>query len=96
MPPGFWRRAAVAGVGALFFFDTLFELFHEIFFASGSFMFDPRTDKLVQLFPDDFWSDTTIALGVAIVVLGLAVRRGARSLAEPDAAPGISNSEAGA
>jgi integral membrane protein (TIGR01906 family) len=89
----FWRAAAtgatalivgvvVAGVGALLFFDVIFELFHEIFFAAGTYLFDPSADKLVQLFPDQFWSDTTIALGVVIVVLALLVRRGAHVMAD--------------
>jgi integral membrane protein (TIGR01906 family) len=88
----FWRAAAtgatalivgvvVAGVGALLFFDAIFELFHEIFFTAGTYLFDPSADKLVQLFPDQFWSDTTIALGVVIVALALLVRRGAMVMA---------------
>ena len=104
----FWRAAATgatamiagvvaAGVGALFFFDALFELFHEIFFASGSFMFDPRTDKLVQLFPDDFWSDTTIALAVVVLVLGLAAWKVAgRMAARLDGTAGPPATEDGA
>lgn len=78
----FWRAAAVGarvlvvgvvvvGVGFALFFDQAFELFHEIFFAPGTYMFDPRTEKLVQLFPDQFWSETSVAL--AGVVLALAV-----------------------
>jgi integral membrane protein (TIGR01906 family) len=89
----FWRAAAtgatalvvgvvVAGVGAVLFFDAIFELFHEIFFAAGTYMFNPSTDKLVQLFPDQFWSDTTIALGVVIVILSLIVRGVAEKLAD--------------
>jgi integral membrane protein (TIGR01906 family) len=89
----FWRAAAtgtsvliagvvVAGVIALLFFDAIFEVFHEIFFAAGTYMFDPRTDKLVQLFPDKFWSETTIALGVVIIGLGLVVRSGAGRMAD--------------
>ncbi len=57
----------VAGVIATFFFDQAFEIFHELFFPSGSYTFDPRTDRLVQLFPFDFWSETTIVLGVVIL-----------------------------
>ncbi|HLO35079.1 MAG TPA: DUF1461 domain-containing protein, partial [Candidatus Deferrimicrobium sp.] len=63
----------VAGVVAAVAFDQLFEIFHELFFPAGSFTFDPRTDHLVQLFPFDFWSETTIVLGVVIVILGAVV-----------------------
>jgi integral membrane protein (TIGR01906 family) len=54
-------------------FDTLFEVFHEIFFAGGSYTFDPATERLVQLFPFQFWQETAIVLGVAAIVLALLV-----------------------
>jgi integral membrane protein (TIGR01906 family) len=63
----------VVGVIASVAFDALFEIFHQLFFPAGSFTFDPRTDHLVQLFPFDFWSETTIVLGVVIVVLAAIV-----------------------
>lgn len=77
-----WRRisragiviAAVTAVGGLVglaSFDAAFELFHEVFFPHGNFLFDPRTDRLVQLFPEKLWVETTIAVGLVIVVLAL-------------------------
>jgi integral membrane protein (TIGR01906 family) len=76
--------AIAAGV-ALVAFDAAFEVFHSLFFAQGSFDFDPTTDKLVQLFPDAFWSETTIAVGAVATVAALAVRwvAGRRMLAAP-------------
>jgi hypothetical protein len=63
---------AVIGAISLVAFDAAFELFHRLFFAAGSYDFDPATSHLIQLFPDQFWSDTTLALGVfAVVVAGL-------------------------
>jgi integral membrane protein (TIGR01906 family) len=78
----------VAGVAAAVAFDVLFELFHTLFFPAGSFTFDPRTDHLVQLFPFDFWSETTIVLGVVIVVIAgvvavIASRRARAGAPEP-------------
>jgi integral membrane protein (TIGR01906 family) len=70
----------VAGVIATFFFDQAFEVFHELFFPAGSYTFDPRTDRLVQLFPFDFWSETTIVLGVGILLLAGVVWLVARRL----------------
>ena len=81
-----WRRlrgtgtaiAAVTVVGgalAIPFFDTAFELFHRTFFPSGTYLFDPRTERLVQLFPEKFWVDTAIAVGITAIVLGLVLRR---------------------
>jgi integral membrane protein (TIGR01906 family) len=80
----FWRavRAGALGLGAtvvglgavaLAAFDTAFDIFHRLFFASGSYTFDPRTDRLVQLFPDAFWSETTIALGAVLLALAAIV-----------------------
>ena len=59
-------------VGAVSFlaFDTLFEVFHRLFFAGGSYTFDPATDRLVQLFPFRFWQESAIAVG--ILAIGLA------------------------
>lgn len=59
------------GVLAVVAFETLFEIFHRIFFASGSYNFDPATERLVQLFPMSFWFETSIALGVVLVALGV-------------------------
>jgi integral membrane protein (TIGR01906 family) len=96
-----WRAAAAGArvltvgvivVGAAFalFFDRAFELFHEIFFAPGTYMFDPRTEKLVQLFPDQFWSETSVAIAAAVLVLAVAVavvagRLGSESVGMPGA-----------
>lgn len=81
-----WRRlrgagttiavvTVVGGALAVVFFDAAFELFHELFFPAGTYLFDPRTERLVQLFPEQFWVETTVAVGVMIVVLGVVIRR---------------------
>ena len=49
-----------------------FEIFHRLFFAAGTYDFDPRTSRLVQLFPDQFWSETTIVVAALAIVLALA------------------------
>ncbi len=101
----FWRAAAtgarvlvvgvvVVGLAFAVFFDQAFELFHEIFFAPGTYMFDVRTEKLVQLFPDQFWSETSVAIAAAVLVLAVLVavvaarlgREPARAVAAPAAA----------
>jgi len=78
----------VLGAVAVVAFDQLFETFHEIFFPAGSYLFDPRTDRLVQLFPFQFWDETAMAVGVVIIALALALaflagRRARRSVASP-------------
>ena len=81
----FWgsvaRGAAVLAVGvvgigavALVAFDALFATFHRIFFPGGTYTFDPAEERLVQLFPFQFWQETAIAVGIVIVILAAGVR----------------------
>jgi integral membrane protein (TIGR01906 family) len=89
----------VLGVVALVAFDQLFEAFHEVFFPPGSFLFDPRTDRLVQLFPFQFWQETAIAVGIVIIVIALGVawvagRRAAHGIAEAAATPDLATAGA--
>ena len=60
------------GVVSFVAFATLFEVFHRLFFAGGSYTFDPTIDRLVQLFPFAFWQETAIVVGaVCIVIAGV-------------------------
>jgi integral membrane protein (TIGR01906 family) len=73
----------VLGGIALVAFDQLFEAFHEVFFPAGSYVFDPATDRIVQLFPFQFWQETAIVVGVVLIAIALGVaafagRRAAR------------------
>jgi integral membrane protein (TIGR01906 family) len=63
---------AVLGIVAAVAFEPAFEVFHRLFFA-GNYAFDPRTDRLVQIFPAQLWFETTIAVGVVIAALALVV-----------------------
>jgi integral membrane protein (TIGR01906 family) len=78
----FWRRTwgsglviaavvLVGGIAGVFLFDAAFTLFHQVFFPGGNWQFDPATSRLVQLFPEAFWDESTI--GVGGVVIGLAL-----------------------
>ena len=72
---GAWALAvviAVAGVFAVVAFDAAFEVFHRLFFSAGSYTFDPANDRLVQLFPEQFWSEIAIAVGVVVIVAAVA------------------------
>ncbi len=70
-----WLIAAVVGLGifALVAFDTLFEVFHEVLFPAGSYDFDPATERLVQLFPFQFWQESAIAVGIVIIAIAAVV-----------------------
>jgi integral membrane protein (TIGR01906 family) len=81
----------VAGVIGAFAFDAAFEVFHRLFFAGGSYTFDARTDRLVQLFPDQFWFETSLALGALMVLLCLVAWR----VATERAAAGVSRRPSG-
>ncbi len=102
-----WRRIARAGIGiavvtvvggiaGIAAFDAAFQLFHELFFPQGNFLFDPRTDRLVQLFPETFWVETTVAVGGLIVLLALVLawigsRRSAAIAARTSGTPATLN-----
>lgn len=77
-----WRAVAsgarglaigIAAVSAftLLAFEAAFEVFHRLFFSAGSYTFDPRTDRLVQLFPVAFWSETAIFVGAVVLVAAI-------------------------
>jgi integral membrane protein (TIGR01906 family) len=87
----FWRAVGLGAkvlivgvivVGGAFaiFFEQAFEIFHEIFFPPGTYMFDPAKEKLVQLFPDQFWSETSVALAATVLALGVLLFLMARRL----------------
>jgi integral membrane protein (TIGR01906 family) len=63
----------VGGVLVAVAFDAAFDLFHRVFFARGTYTFDPYTERLVQLFPGQFWFETSIALAVVGLLLSAAV-----------------------
>jgi len=60
------------GVISFVAFDALFEVFHRLFFAGGSYTFDPATERLVQLFPFQFWQETAVVVGVVCVGFAIA------------------------
>jgi integral membrane protein (TIGR01906 family) len=70
---GLVAALAIAGATALVAFEALFELFHRLFFSGGTYTFDPGTERLVQLFPFQFWQETAIAVGVVASIVALLV-----------------------
>jgi integral membrane protein (TIGR01906 family) len=67
------------GVFALTGFDTLWTRFHVVAFTNGNWEFDPATDHLIQMFPDDFWRDVTLLIG-AVTIAELALLSAAAGL----------------
>jgi integral membrane protein (TIGR01906 family) len=70
---GLSLAVVMLGAVGLVAFDQLFETFHVIFFPAGSFDFDPTRDKLVQLFPFQFWDETALVVGIVIIAAALVV-----------------------
>jgi integral membrane protein (TIGR01906 family) len=67
----------VASIAA---WDRFFTLFHELFFADGTWVF-PYSDTLIRLFPEQFWFDAAITIG-ALTLIGAAILFGLSVIAQ--------------
>jgi integral membrane protein (TIGR01906 family) len=70
---GGWLTIFLIGAILLFVvvaFGVAFVLFHQIFFDSGTWSF-LYSDTLIRLFPERFWSDIFIVVGVITAGMGL-------------------------
>ena len=77
--PAFWAGAGLLAAGlivgglAALDFDRAFVVFHAIFFpGKDNWLFDPRTDEIIRVLPQDFFMHCAILI-LALVVLGCAV-----------------------
>jgi integral membrane protein (TIGR01906 family) len=64
---------AVALVGALAVagFDSAWNQFHELVFSNDFWRLDPDTDRLIQMFPEEYWQDSVLLIAAAIAVQGV-------------------------
>ena len=62
--------AVILGLGAVAVtgFQGAFEQFHFIAFDNDLWRLNPRTDHLIQMFPEDFWFDVSLLVGVMTLV----------------------------
>jgi integral membrane protein (TIGR01906 family) len=51
-------------------FDRLFEQFHLLSFSNDLWRLNPATDRLIQMFPQPFWFDVTLGVGVLTAIEG--------------------------
>ena len=58
----------LVGVAVAVGFDQTFEQFHVIAFDNDLWLLDPKRDHLIQMFPEAFWRDVIVAVGVATFV----------------------------
>ena len=59
----------IVGLGAIIAWQAWFLLFHQLFFAAGSWMFN-FSDTLMRLFPEKFWYDGVLTVTSLCVILG--------------------------
>ena len=71
---------ALAAAAFALAFDTTFAFFHGLFFAAGTWTFNPATDRLVQLYPLNFWVLAAMLFCLVLAAFSLlAYRMTARS-----------------
>jgi len=58
----------VVGIVAASGFDSAWSQFHVIAFANDFWLLNPRTDHLIQMFPESFWLQITSFIGILILV----------------------------
>ena len=56
------------GVSSLVMFGPIFNIFHELSFRNNFWQLDPLTSHLIQMFPQPFWLDATLVIGVACIL----------------------------
>jgi integral membrane protein (TIGR01906 family) len=79
----------VAGAVALTGFDAAFERFHLLFFDNDLWRLNPATDRLIQMFPPEFWQESTIILGVMTLVESTALLGGGLAYAALTRQPAV-------
>ena len=68
---------AVTLVAVLIGFSVFFVFFHQVFFESGTWVFR-FSDTLIRLFPERFWRDAFLAIGLLSLAGGFALALGFR------------------
>ena len=63
--------ALLAAAAFLIAFDATFSFFHGLFFAAGTWTFDPATDRLVLLYPESFWVLAALLFCLALALISL-------------------------
>jgi integral membrane protein (TIGR01906 family) len=77
---GGWLTIFAVGAVILFVligFGFFFVFFHDVFFDPGTWMFE-YSDTLIRLFPERFWRDAFLAIGMISVLGGLGLALGLR------------------
>jgi integral membrane protein (TIGR01906 family) len=69
-------------LASLLDFNSLFIRFHSLLFTPGTWQFNPETEIMKQLFPDQFFSDFlttslvwTVVLSIALILIGVVYKK---------------------
>jgi integral membrane protein (TIGR01906 family) len=65
----------VLGILAFFWWDTFFIRFHELFFQNNYWLFDPATDPVINILPDEFFFHCAAAI-LLLMLVGCVVTGG--------------------
>ena len=71
---------AVTAALAVSGFESTWESFHEIVFANDLWQLDEDSDRLIQMFPEEFWFRVTLFIGVLGAGPGRDYRRGVTAI----------------
>jgi integral membrane protein (TIGR01906 family) len=63
----------VVGILAASGFESSWEGFHEVFFANDLWQLDPDTDRLIQMFPEEFWFRVILFIGALVLLQAAAI-----------------------
>ncbi|HLZ48383.1 MAG TPA: DUF1461 domain-containing protein [Candidatus Limnocylindria bacterium] len=66
---------ALVAVATAIAFDSLFLLFHQVFFPQGNFLFGPESN-LIAMYPDAYWYGVTLRVGLTFIA-AMAIMTGA-------------------
>ncbi|MDZ4767525.1 MAG: TIGR01906 family membrane protein [Chloroflexota bacterium] len=61
-----WSVIVVIVLFSVVAWDQFFVLFHQLLFSEGTWIF-PYSDTLIRLFPERFWFDAAIVIGVLVI-----------------------------
>lgn len=56
------------GIVAMTGFDAAWEGFHNVAFDNDFWQLDPERDRLIQMFPEAFWQDVSLWIGIATLL----------------------------
>ena len=64
----------IIGALAAIDFDKAFVIFHAIFFpGNDNWTFDPRTEQIIEVMPEEFFMNCAIIIGVGLIAFALAL-----------------------